>query len=104
MKTHAHKTEHAGAERGSAHVTNLEARLKEWGARLDELVAKAGEVGTEAKSDYRKGVEELRAKYQAAQTKLEELKSTGGDKWETVKTGVENAWSELETAFKKLTK
>jgi thiamine monophosphate kinase len=47
-------------------------------------------------------IDDLKTKYQAAQTKLAELKAAGGEKWEVLKTGVESAWSELEAAFKKL--
>jgi DNA repair ATPase RecN len=80
----------------------MEAQLKHWGAKLDELVAKAGEAGTDAKDDYRKHVEELKEKHQAAQAKLEELKAAGSEKWETLKTGVESAWHELDVAFQKM--
>ena len=85
-----------------AHVGKMEAQLKRWGSQLDGLVAKAQEAGTEAKDDYRQAVAELKAKHQAAQAKLDELRAVGTDKWEVFKTGVESAWSDLETAFKKL--
>jgi hypothetical protein len=89
-------------ETTGAKVGKMEKQLKEWGARLDELTAKADEAGTRAKGDYRKRVDDLRAKYQVAQSKLDELRTAGSEKWETLKTGVESAWSDLEVAFKKL--
>ncbi|MBK6846705.1 MAG: hypothetical protein IPG96_03845 [Proteobacteria bacterium] len=85
-----------------AHVGKMEAQLKRWGSQLDGLVAKAHDAGTEAKDDYRQAVAELKAKHQAAQAKLDELRTAGTDKWDGFKTGVESAWSELEAAFKKL--
>ena len=86
-----------------AHVGKMEKKLKHWGAKLDELVARADEAGAEAKLDYRKGIDDLKAKHRAARAKLDELKTAGSDKWETFKDGVESAWTELEVAFTKLT-
>ena len=90
-------------EKQKAHVGKVEAQLRQWGAKLDELVAKAEKAGTEAKIDYRKHIDDLKAKHQVAQAKLDELKTAGSEKWEIFKTGVEGACNELEGAFKKLT-
>jgi thiamine monophosphate kinase len=89
-------------ENSQEHMGKLEAQLKQWGARLDQVVAKAEKVGMEVNAEKRKRLDELKAKYQAAQSKLGEFKAAGGEKWETFKTGVETAWSDLEAAFKKL--
>jgi len=85
-----------------ANIGKLEAQLSHWGAKLDELVAKAEESGAEAKADYRKHIDDLKAKHRAAHAKLEEFKAAGNGKWEHFKIGVESAWSELENAFKAL--
>jgi hypothetical protein len=85
-----------------AHVGKMEAELKQWGARLDELLAKADAAGTEAKIGYRKRLDDLREKYVTAEKRLAALKAAGSDKWDTFKGGVETAWRELETAFTKL--
>jgi len=86
-----------------AHVGKMEAELKSWGAKLDALVAKADAAGTEAKIDYRQRLEDVTASYKVAQSKLHKLQAAGSGKWETFKTDIESAWSDLETAFKKLT-
>jgi hypothetical protein len=86
-----------------AHVGKMETRLKKWGAKLDELVAKADGAGADAKVDTLKRIDDLKAKHQVAQARLDELRTTSGEKWETVKTGVERAWNDLEAAFEKLT-
>jgi len=91
-------------EARKANVGKMEAQLKEWGAKLDALVAKADAAGTDADIDYRKRVDDLKAKYQAAHAKLGELKSASSDKWETFETGLESAWSEFRDAFKSLAK
>ena len=89
-------------EATEGHVGKMEAELRQWGAKLDELVAKAEKAGAEVKIDQRRRIDDLKAKVQAAQSKLDEVRTAGSERWETLKTGVESAWSELELAFKKL--
>jgi histidinol dehydrogenase len=81
----------------------METRLEQYGAKLDRLVAKAKEAGAEARTDYRKRIDDLKAKYRVSQSKLDDLRAAGSERWDTVKAGVESAWAELEAAFKKLT-
>ena len=87
-------------ETTEANVAKMETQLKQWGAKLDDLVAKAG---TEAKKDYQRMIDELKDKYQIVQSRFDELKAAGSDKMATVKDGMESAWNEVEVAFKKLT-
>ena len=82
-----------------ARVGKMESQLKEWGGKLEELASKAKDV---AKADYHKLLDDAHAKHRAAQAKLEELKEAGSDKWESLKSGAEKAWAEVEAAFKKL--
>jgi len=86
-----------------ANVGKMETQLQQWGAKLDELAAQVEETGTEAKLDYRERIDALKAKHRLARSQLDELRATGSDKWETLKTGMEGAWNELEVAFRKLT-
>ena len=85
-----------------AHVGKMEAELKEWGARLDKLLAKVDAAGTAAKIDYRKRLDDLKEKYVVAEARFAELKAAGSAKWDTFKGGVESAWNDLETAFTKI--
>jgi len=89
-------------ENRKAHEGKMENQLKQWGIKLDELVAKADEAGAETKIEYRNGIDDLKAKHWEAQVKLDALKATGSEKWETLRTGVESAWNELDVAFKKM--
>lgn len=85
-----------------ANAGKMETQLRRWGVRLDRLITKAEAAGTEVKIDYRRSVEDLKAKYKVAQSKLAESKAAGSAKWGILKTGLEAAWNDLETAFKKL--
>ena len=85
-----------------AHVGKMEAELKQWGERLDNLLSMADVAGTSAKGDYRKRLEDLSEKYLIAERKFGELKAAGSAKWDTYRDDIETAWSELEKAFTKL--
>ena len=85
-----------------AKIGKLEAQLSHWGAKLDELMGKAEADGAEAQVDYRRHLDELKAKYHVARVKLEEFKVAGSGKWEHFKIGIESAWGDLESAFKAL--
>jgi hypothetical protein len=69
---------------------------------LDELRAEADAAGTKAKIGYRRRLDEMQTSYEAAQTKLDELKDAGGDKWETFKDGIETACNDLRAAFRRI--
>lgn len=89
-------------EKMKEQIGKMEGQLKHWGSKLDDLVAKAEKADNDAKSNYYKQIDNLKAKYHAAQTKLDEVKKGGHEKWEGFKTGIELAWKDLESAFKGL--
>ncbi|KAB2903718.1 MAG: coiled coil domain-containing protein [Kofleriaceae bacterium] len=86
----------------SENLSKMEAQLKVWSTKLNEAVARAGDAGHQAKLDSRKQIDELKVKLDAARAKLDEAKAAGGEKWESLKGGVESTWHEIEVAFKKL--
>jgi uncharacterized coiled-coil DUF342 family protein len=80
-------------------IGRMESQMKQWGVKIDELVAKADKADNDVKVTYYKQIDNLKAKYQVAQSKLEEAKKGGGEKWEGFKAGIEHAWKEVEKAF-----
>ncbi len=89
-------------EAGEANVGKMEKQLKIWGAEIDGLAVKADEAGTEVGTTHRRRVDNLKAKYRVAQSKLAELKAAGDGKWDTLETGIESAWNDLRVAFRDL--
>jgi len=87
--------ETAGQELGE-----IETRLRQLGAKLDRMVAKADEVGTDANTDYRKRIDRVRDKQALVQSRLDAYRAANGQKWESFKGGVETAWRELADAYK----
>jgi hypothetical protein len=88
----------------SSNLGSMEAQFKEWGAKLDDLVTKAGDAGHEANADYHKGIDDVKARFKTAQIKFDLAKAAGADKWDTFKGETEGAWNEFEHAFKNLSK
>jgi hypothetical protein len=89
-------------EKTQDNVGKLETELKQWRAKLNELIAKANRAGTTARIDNGEPVGNLKPKVQATPSTLDAVKSAGSKKWDTLKTGVESAWNKVELAFKKL--
>lgn len=81
-----------------AYQEKMEAQLKEWGAKIDELKAKAEKAEADAKLEYHKRIDGLQAKRNAVEAKLAEVKASGEEAWENLKDGAERAWNELRSA------
>ena len=81
-----------------AYQDKMNARLREWKAKIDALKAIADQAEAEQKIQYYEEVESLRTKQQKVRHKLEELRSAGTSAWEEAKAGVEAAWTDLEDA------
>jgi chromosome segregation ATPase len=83
-------------------IAKMDAQLSLWNARLGELIAKGKVAGQEAKQDARERLDDLKAKIDAAQAKLEEAKKLRNQHWEEFRATIEGAWKQAEAAFKKL--
>lgn len=83
-------------------IEKMDAQIKEWGAKIESLLARAEMAGEHVKADYRRQVEELKAKRLDAQARLDEFRAAGGEAWEAFRTGLEGAWKDLETSLKNI--
>ena len=78
------------------YVDKMEARLKLWSARFEELAVRADKAGV---GDFSAHIDELKTKQAAAQAKLEELKTAGSGQWEHFRTAIWITWNELENTY-----
>ena len=85
-------------------IGTMQTQLAAWGAKLDELAAKAAEAGADALANHHEVMGDLEKKYERANAKLEELKAAGSEKWKDLSAGVESVWDDVDSAFKTLTK
>lgn len=74
-------------------------QLNKLSANIDELKAKSRQASAEASLQYNNLIEELSAKRDAAEAKLQEMQDTTGDAWVTLREGFERAWSDLSESF-----
>jgi hypothetical protein len=86
-------------DKRKAYEEKLDAQLKEWGAQIGLLKAKADNARADMKIEYYKTIEALQNKQNEARTKLQELKTAGDEVWEDIKTGAEKVWAEVKTAY-----
>jgi hypothetical protein len=86
-------------DKRKAYEEKLDAQLKEWSAQLALLKAKADNAKADAKIEYYKIIEALQHKQNNARTKLQELKTSGDEAWEDIKTGAEKVLAEVKAAY-----
>jgi len=67
---------------------------------IDKLETKAAQARNSTKAKYLKQIELLRSMRKEFELKFEELRQTGGQAWEGMKDGVENAWKALYESIK----
>jgi len=79
-----------------AYQEKLEAQLKQWSARLEELKGKADKATADAKIKMYREIEDLKARKEAAQQKLKEIKAAGAEKWESLKAASEKTMEDLK--------
>ncbi len=77
----------------------MEKKLQDWGAKLDEMKAKADQSGADTKAQLEGKIEALTVKRDAMQQQLADLKGSSDEAWQIMKTGLQAAWNDLSDAF-----
>lgn len=84
----------------------IEAQIKEWSAKIQELKATAEKATADKKIELHKAVDDLRARKEAARKKLDEVKKAGAETWEKLKKDtdkaledVKNLWESIKAKF-----
>lgn len=84
-----------------AYQKEAEARLEKLDARMAEMRAKADQASAEVKAKYYEHLGTLAQRRETAKQQLDAFKASSGAAWENIRTGVDAAFSELQTAFDK---
>lgn len=79
----------------------IETQLKKWKTRIDGLKIKIESAEAGVKSKLNKQLEGLHDKRVKAEKLLEEVKSSGQEKWENARVGIEDAWAIISRTTKK---
>lgn len=77
----------------------VRAELDKLNAQIDEYKAKVNQMQADTAASYHERMEELYAKRDAAQAKLQELQQAGETAWSDIQEGFEKAWNDLTEAF-----
>jgi uncharacterized coiled-coil DUF342 family protein len=83
------------SERRDAYIQKLRAMLDEWNAEIDRLAAKEDKASPDAKIEYHKKLDELRAKRDDIVARIDEMQKAGEDAWEDLKFDLESSWEFL---------
>lgn len=82
-----------------AYKQKKSAQLKEWGAQLNLLEAKAENVGADLKLKHAEAMQALRAKQRTASEKMKELGTASAEAWEDVKVTADKVWDDLKAGM-----
>lgn len=80
-------------------VAEMQVKLDEWNAAIDEMEAKARRKKAEATADYHSRLAELKGKRDEAADKLREVQNASENAWESLKSGTERIWDDVKQTF-----
>lgn len=86
-------------ETRKAYIDKMATQLKQWDDELQQLKTIADRAKADAKTEYYRQIDDLRARRENIQLKLNEIRNASDQAWENLKTGFEKGWSEFKTAF-----
>jgi hypothetical protein len=80
----------------------IEAQLKEWSTKINELKAKAEKATADKKIELHKIIDDLRVKKEEAQKNLQEIKAAGAETWEKLKSKTDKALDDVKTFWESI--
>ena len=81
------------------YIDSLAAKLKEWNAEIEKLEAKARKAGAESSKEISKEIQNLRARKNKAEYKLDDLKETGKASWKELQAETEDAVEDIKSSL-----
>ncbi len=82
-----------------AYKQKKSAQLKEWGAQLKLLEAKAENAGADLKVQHAEMMQSLRLKQRTASEKLKEMGTASAEAWDDVKVTADKVWDDLKSGM-----
>ena len=82
-------------ERRDAYIQRLKSMLDEWNVEIDRLAEREDKAGSNAKIEYHKKLDELRAKREDIKIRIDAMQKSGDDAWEDLKFDLESSWEFL---------
>lgn len=82
-----------------AYIEKMKDQLDELNSKMSELEAKAQEAKDDARAKYKEEMKKLSKQSKLAVAKLDEIKSAGEDKWESMVTEMEKVRDAFKHSF-----
>ena len=79
----------------------MHAQVRDWAAKIDELITKADKATGEKKVEYEEQIKKLKAKKADAEVMLQELLTSGEETWKDIKGSLEKISVDVQSSFKK---
>lgn len=89
------------AQQRQAYQAKMEAKLEEFGRRIDELKAEAEAKKPEVEARLQEEIKQLEQKREAAREKLDELRSASEKAWKDLKSELDVIMDDVEEFIKK---
>jgi len=89
-------------EKKTVYQEKMEAKLTKMKADIQHLEGELKERKADARESTEEKLQRLRQKSDAANAKFNSLKTSSGAAWREAKDGLKTAWSDLESAFHKV--
>lgn len=84
-----------------AYQQKARAQLKEMKARLQMFEARAENASADMKIKYHDNLVDWKARFEDIENRMNELSESSGEAWEDIRTGIDNALGELQSAIQK---
>ena len=84
-----------------AYQEKMQAQVRGWAAKIDELISKAEKASGEKKVEYQEQIQKLKEKKTDAEALLQELRASGEETWGEIKGSLEKISVDVRGAFNK---
>jgi len=91
-------------EKKEIYRAKIEAQLDEWGARIDQLKAKAKQADADMRIKLDEQIQSLKKRREDLRGRLDELKKSSGDAWHSISEGIDHAMDDLKGAWEEARK
>lgn len=80
-------------------LKTIEAQLEKWEQDIHRLEGKLDEFAEDARLQYRRQLDQLRAEQAELRRKIGEWKSSGKEAWPELKVGLNTAWEDFRVSL-----
>ncbi|MBE0669222.1 MAG: coiled coil domain-containing protein [Anaerolineales bacterium] len=84
-----------------AYQQKARAQIKEMKARMQMFEARVENATADLKIKYQNNLIDWKARFEDIENKMKKISESSGEAWEDIRTGIDNALGELQSAIQK---